>query len=305
MKYKLIILFLFIATNIVAQTNMDALMMKKNELCTGISYATNQWTNYWETTLKRENLNLGKVTTNSIMPMANYGITNNLNVLAMAAYTTTKATAGQLAGQQGMQDAAITLKYKAYQKTIKKGILKAFVLAEATTPISNYTPDIMPLSIGLKCKTAQLKLMVNYQYLQWFATISNSFIYRGNVKLDRNTYYTTELHYTNQVAMPNVNNVNGRVGYRNAHIIVEVIVNNWNTLGGFDITRNNMPFVSNNMDATTLGLHTKYIAKFLKGLTFDADINTTISGRNVGQTNQIVVGAFYFFNVAKGKIKTT
>jgi hypothetical protein len=70
-------------------------------------------------------------------------------------------------------------------------------------------------------------------------------------------------------------------------------------LGGFDITKNNMPFVSNNMDATTLGIHVKYETKFINGLSFVADAATTIAGRNVGQSTGFGGGIFYIMDFSK------
>ncbi len=60
-----------------AQTLTDGLMMPQRNLCTGFLYANDQWKNYWEGTRMRDNLNLGKVTTQSIMWMGAYGITKH------------------------------------------------------------------------------------------------------------------------------------------------------------------------------------------------------------------------------------
>ncbi len=50
------------------------------------------------------------------------------------------------------------------------------------------------------------------------------------------------MHNTHEVEMPNAANYNFRAGFRNYRWIAEAAVNRWVTLGGFDITRNNMPF---------------------------------------------------------------
>jgi hypothetical protein len=64
---------------------------------------------------------------------------------------------------------------------------------------------------------------------------------RSNVKIYRTSYYTTEMHYTNEVKVPDAAQYNLRAGYRSNRLIAEVLLNNWTTLGGFDITKNNMP----------------------------------------------------------------
>src|ERR1035437_250329 len=79
-----------------AQTDADALMIPKNFFCAGAVYSSNSWTNYWEGTFKRDNGNIGRLTTDSYMVMGNYGITNKLDVLFSAPYITTNASAGTL-----------------------------------------------------------------------------------------------------------------------------------------------------------------------------------------------------------------
>ena len=64
MLKKLIIgIMLFVPILSMAQTDIDAIMMEKNAFCVGPMYSYSSWKNYWEGTLKRENLNLGTVST--------------------------------------------------------------------------------------------------------------------------------------------------------------------------------------------------------------------------------------------------
>jgi hypothetical protein len=301
MKKTLLILTIFLTTKIFAQTEMDGLLMEKNLFCVGATYGKINWKNYWEGTFKRENLNLGKVSNSTTMINGNYGITNKLNVIFTLPYIKTKASAGQLAGQKGIQDLSLYLKWVGYTKQFKKSILKGILVGGVSIPLGKYTPDLLPLSIGAQSKTASVRAMVDFQKATWFGTASGAYIYRGNVKLDRNTYYTTSLHYSNMVEMPNAFNINLRGGYRSETWIVEAIANKWITNGGFDISKNNMPFVSNKMDATTIGLHVKYETNFVNGLSFVGDGMTTVAGRNVGQTSGFTVGAFYIMDFTKKK----
>ena len=64
-----------------AQTDMDAIMMEKKQLCIGPMYSHNSWKNYWEGSLKRNNTNLGTVTTETFSLMGAYGISGKLNLL--------------------------------------------------------------------------------------------------------------------------------------------------------------------------------------------------------------------------------
>lgn len=288
-----------------AQTDIDGLMMEKRQLCIAAMAGTTTFTQYWEGTLKRNNLNLGTVRANNFSLMANYGVTNNLNIMASLPYIKTKATAGQLAGQQGLQDASIFIKYLAKRTKLKGGILDAILVAGASAPSSNYTPDIMPLSLGLGCKNAIGRFILDYQKKHIFATLSGSYMQRSNVKLDRNTYYTTQINYTNIVNMPNACNINFRAGYRSQSLVAEAFIDQVNTLGGFDITRNNIPFCSNKMNFTKLGIHIKYETNFVPGLALVLDANTTLAGRNYGKSTSINAGVYYIINILKKAAKST
>jgi hypothetical protein len=298
------VLMLLLIKPAAAQTDIDGLMMEKNFFCVGPTAGYSSWKNYWEGTTKRDNANLGRVSNTHFMLMGNYGITSKLNVLFGLPYIKTKASAGQLAGQKGLQDLSLFIKWQAWDKHIAKGYFKTFVTGGYAFPVSNYTPDIMPLSIGMHSKNATFRLMADYQRGNLFASASGSYIYRSNVTLDRNTYYTSEMHYTNEVKMPDASQFNFRVGYRSETWIAEAILDKWTTLGGFDISKNNMPFVSNKMNATTLGVHIKYETNFVNGLSFVADGSTTIAGRNVGQSSGFSGGVFYIMDFSKRK-KTT
>ena len=301
-KNKIISIFiclLFFNQAIFAQTDIDGLMMQKNFFCIGPTIGKSSWKNYWEGTFKRDNANLGTVSTAAAMIMGNYGITDKLNLLFGLPYIKTKASAGNLKGQKGLQDLSVFVKWVAKEKMIGKGNLKAILIGGYSTPVSNYSADLLPLSIGLHSKTAMLRLMADYEIGDWFATASGTYNFRNNVTLDRNTYYTTEMHYTNEVKMPDATYFNLRAGYRSSTWIIEAIADKWTTLGGFDITKNNMPFISNKMNATKLGIHIKYDTDFVNGLSFIADASTTVAGRNVGQSTGFSGGVFYILDFSK------
>ncbi len=304
MRQKIFLLhlvFFLVFSKTYSQTDIDGLMMQKKYFCVGPLAGNSSWKNYWEGALKRENLNLGRVSTTNFMLMGNYGITSKLNVLFGLPYIKTKASAGQMAGQKGFQDLSLWVKWIGYEKHIAKGDLQVFLIGGVSTPVSSYSPDILPLSIGLHSKTATVRFMADYQRGHWFGTASWSYIARGNVYLDRNTYYTTEMHYSSEVKMPDASQLNFRFGYRSETWIIEAIANKWTTLGGFDIPRNGSPFVSNKMNATTIGLNLKYETAFVNGLSIIANGNTTVAGRNVGQATGFNAGVFYIFDLSKKK----
>lgn len=280
-----------------AQTDIDALMMGKNNFCFGAVYQYSSWNKYWEGTFKRENLNLGTVSSQGAALMCNYGITNKLNFIFSIPYVETKATAGTMKGQKGIQDLSLTLKYMPIKKTAGSLTYSLFALGSYSLPASDYVIDYLPLSIGSGSKTGTLRFMGDLQYHTFFTTASLAYIKRANVKIDRNSYLADEIHYSNEVNMPDAINFNLRVGYRSSRLIAEAVIDNWVTQsGGFDITKNNMPFPSNTMNAFKLGLSGKYTLKKLPELAIVGGYNIVTEGRNVGEAASFYGGVFYLIS---------
>lgn len=305
-RNKILILFccLFCLQQLSAQTDADAIMMSKNNFCTGAIYNYSGWKNYWEGTNKRDNANLGTVSTQMIGVMGNFGISDKLNILFGIPYVQTKASAGQLQGLKGIQDLSLWIKWLPLEKKIGPGTLSLYAVGGYSFPVTNYTADFLPLSIGLKSKNLSIRGIVDYQIGDWFATASATYVNRSNITIDRSSYYTTEVHYTNEVKMPDAMQYTFRTGYRTDRLIAEAVLSNWTTNGGFDITKNNMPFPSNEMNMTTVGVGFKYNIKAVAGLSVIGGGNYTIAGRNVGQSTSAYGGVFYILDFNKKKRAT-
>lgn len=282
-----------------AQTDIDALMMKKNELCAGVMYTASSWNTYWEGTLERENQNLGTVSTNMFAAMGNFGVHKNLNLLFGLPYIQTKATGGTLKGYNGVQDLSLWAKWRALNLKQGNRHAQAFALGGYSLPASSYVADYLPLSIGMQSKNVYLRAMTDLKYKTWFLTFSGTYINRSNITIEREAYYTTEMVYSNKVAMPDQSQLNLRIGYRGKELIVEWITDRVTTLGGFDITRNNMPFPSNKMNMIRTGFQVRYEPEKLKGLTFYASAGKILEGRNVGKATSYSTGVFYILNFSK------
>ena len=282
-----------------AQTDVDAIMMNKKQFCEGFIYDHSSWDHYWEGTFKRTNENLGTVTTQSVMYMANFGITDKLNVMAAAPYVWTHASQGTLHGMKGFQDLSVFVKWKSITKSLGKNRFSLFAIGGLSTPLSDYVIDFLPMSIGLGSTNLMARGMVDYRRARFTVTGSATYVWRSNVKLDRDSYYDTELHFTNEVKMPNAALYQLRTGYRGRYLIAEALLTKWVTLGGFDITKNNMPLSSNRMKATMIGANIKYTLKSFTNLSLLAGGNYTITGRNMGQATAFNVGAFYAFYFGK------
>ena len=300
-KIKILICCILLVHISFAQTDIDAVMMNKKQFCAGVMYGSGSWGNYWEGTNKRDNANLGIVSSKEFIVQGNYGIKNNLNVLFSLPYISTKATAGTLHSMKGMQDFSLFIKYMPIEKEIGPGVFSIYTIGGISFPTTNYVADYLPLSIGMHSTNLSFRGMIDYQINNWFATVSGTYIQRSNVKIDRTSYYTTELHYTNEVSMPDATSFNVRTGFRNEKIIAEAVLNNWTTQGGFDITKNNMPFLSNKMNNTTIGFNGKYYVRNGGNLSLTGGFNYTVAGRNVGQVTNYNIGVFYVFNFMKKK----
>jgi hypothetical protein len=289
--------FSLVATLAKAQTVDDAIMMSKKQWCNGLTYMHSSWNEYWEGTTKRSNQNLGTVTTQSVMFMSSYGITDKLNVLVNVPYVWTNASAGTLHGMKGFQDIDVDLKYEFYKTKIGNGRLSLIGLAGFSTPLSNYENDFLPMSIGLGSTNLSGRLTADYQNGLFFATISSAYVFRSNVTIDRTSYYTNQINYTDEVDMPNQLNSNLFVGIRNSGLTAQVQLMNMYTFGGFDIRKNDMPFVSNQMNMTSVGAHVKYFLPFVTNLEVVASADFVVAGRNVGQAQTYMGGFFYILSL--------
>jgi len=280
-----------------AQSIDDGVLLPTKVLSTGLMYSHDSWTEYWEGTLKRTNGNIGVLTTQSAMVVAGYGLTSRLTVLTTLPYVWTRASAGTLEGMKGIQDVTVAAKFRALASD-RTG-LSAIVVGAAALPATNYTPDFMPMSIGTGGVRASGRLTVAYQPpAPWFLSASGAYTFCNNVRLDRSSYYTNgQLYLTNQVAMPNVSEYEITVGLRHGRCELPVTLVQQHTLGGGDIRRQDMPFVSDRMDFTRLGGELRYALSPPGNLRLRFGAARVLNGRNVGQSTTITSGLMYAFHL--------
>ena len=290
-------MLLALASAVQAQTSNDGLMMPGKNFCTGFIATSDRWDHYWEGTRYRTNGNIGTLTTNSIAWMGNYGISDRFNVIAMLPYVSTQASGGTLKPMQGLQDVSLTLKYQLKSFNLDSATnIKLFGVMFGSTPASNYTPDFLPLSIGLGAKQAGVRLTLFAQHKDWYFVTSAGHAFRGNVTLDREAYYTNgNLYLTNQVAMPQVFDLVTGIGRIKNGLETKINYYHQRTLGGGDIRRQDMPFVSNRMNASRIELLGMYYLPKSRRLALRASVSRTIAGRNVGESTTILGGILYTF----------
>lgn len=276
-----------------AQMPNDAIYMPKGTVCVGTMYTNSTWKEYWENTLKRENLNIGTHTTQSVMVMPAIGITDRFNVILGLPYVWTKTSAGNLMGQKGLQDLSAWLKWKAFEV---KG-LSINGLLGASTPVSKYVADFLPMSIGLQCRTVSGRALVNYTHPKtgFYVAGHGTYSWRSNIYVDRDAYQADgRVYNTNEVRVPNAYDLGGRLGILKQKWQTEVFVERFSCIGGDEIRRNDMPFPTNNMQATTVGWYGKLQPK---ALGMNARVSYVTDGLNMGQSTSIMVGVLYLFGL--------
>lgn len=290
---RLLALGLLLSSGAMAQMPHDAIYMPKGQICAAAMYGRSTWTQYWEGSLKRENFNIGTHTTQSVSLMPAIGVSNRLNVILNLPYVWTQTSAGNLMGQSGLQDLSAWVKFKAVEY---KGLSVNAVLG-GSLPVSNYVPDFLPMSIGLQARTAQGRLILNYTHPKTglYLTTHGSYVWRSNIRVDRDAYYANErLWNTNEVRVPNMYDAAVRLGVVRQKWQTEVFAERMAGLSGDDIRRNDMPFPTNNMQATQVGWYGKVQPK---NIGVNARVAYVTDGRNMGQSTSFMVGILYQFGL--------
>jgi len=142
MRYLYLSIFLLFSGLILAQTPTDGLMMPQGQFCILGQYSNSKWEDYWQGETKRANLNLGKLSTQSALLMANYGITKNLNAMIGLPYVWTSADVSYITGQKGIQDLSVFVKYQALELAAAGGAFK--VQATGGLSRSNSSKQLHP-----------------------------------------------------------------------------------------------------------------------------------------------------------------
>ena len=281
-------------SSVAAQTVEDGFMMPKGTLSTGVLYAHDSWDKYWEGTLKRDNGNIGTLTTQSITWVEGYAVNDRIALVATLPYIWTHASQGVLHDVSGFQDLTLAAKLRLFRaETAGHGTFSAFLVGAGAVPVTNYTPDFYPLSIGTGGSRASARFTLGYQSnAAWYANASSAYTFCNNVRLSRVSYFTDgQLFLTNEVAMPNVLDNSIRVGYQRGNWRLPLGVTQQRTLGGGDIRRQDMPFVSNRMDFVRLDGGVMYAMP--RNLSVTVGAARVLTGRNVGQSTTLVTGLSY------------
>jgi hypothetical protein len=154
----------------------------------------------------------------------------------------------------------------------------------------------MPMSIGLGAKTLLARGIISYNVTKNIY-LSSSIAYqaRSFVKADRDAYLSgSKLYNTDQVPVPDAFDAAFRVGYLKKDNQLELFAEHFSCTKGDDILRNNMPFLTNDMTMTSVGMYGKYQPK---SFGVNARVAYVVDGQNVGQSTTLSVGLLYQFKV--------
>lgn len=290
-----------------AQTPNDGLMMGKRYICNVLTYSNSSWTNYWEGTLKRQNPNIGTFTSQNVMFMSAYGLTNRVNLILGLPYVWTKASGGHMAGQRDFQDVSLFVKGRLVRIETGASKFSALVVGGVSAPVTNYVPDMLPFSIGIRSKTASARAILNANVKGFYLTGAAGYTARGGVDIDRDAYQADgRIYETNRAMPPDVIDWSGRLGFVNKHFQVEGFVENITCPSGDDIRRQDMPFLSNKMDMTQAGAMAKVHFYTKSGMFFTVlgQYSRVLAGRNVGEATNYTLGVQHTFRFGGKATKT-
>ncbi len=270
--------------------------MPKGDVCWAALYTHDSWDEYWEGTLKRTNGNIGTLTRQSITPMFAFGISDRINVLAMLPWIRSEASGGQLKAVSGFQDLSLFVKIKAVDLTAGPGQFTIHPVVGFTVPTSNYLEDYAPFSLGMGCMDLSVRGILQYQLnMGLYVRGTASYQVRGNAKIERDFYYTTQGIYSDKVDMPNALTYSGTLGswlFDNT-LNVDFTYDGLNSYGGHDIRRQDAGFPSNKMVFTRVGGQIHYFLPFIKGMGVIVSGSKILTGRNVGQSTAFTAGLTY------------
>lgn len=289
----LVISALLLAGNVKAQMPHDAIYMGKGSVCVAAMYGKSTWNEYWENSLKRSNSNIGTHTTQNVMLMPAIGIAKGLNVILSLPYVWTETSAGNLLGQKGFQDLSGWLKYR----VVNTHGFSLHAVAGASLPVGNYVPDFMPMSIGLQCRTVSGRLIASYKHPKTglYATAHGTYLWRSNIKSDRDAYQADgRVYNTHEIGVPNAYDMGARLGVLRKKWQTEVWAERTSCTHGDYIRRHDMPFPTNNMQATTVGWYGKFQPNKIG---VNARVGYVTDGRNVGQSTSYALGVLYQFKL--------
>ncbi len=170
-------------------------------------------------------------------------------------------------GQKGVQDVTLAAKLRLLTTPFTSlGALHVIAVGGYGAPVTDYSPDFLPLSIGLASRRVFGRTTLSFQSKRgWYLNSSTGYTWRSNVRLNRSAYFTEgRLALSDEVRMPNLADYVIAAGYQRPGFLITLPYTTQRTLGGGDIRRQDMPFVSNRMNFSKLEARAQYTLPMFK-----------------------------------------
>lgn len=284
----------------VGQTPMDGLMMSKGQICIAPIYEYGTWDTYWEGTMPRDNDNIDIFRRNTFSTMVALGITDRINFIASVPFVKTDADGGQIAGVHGIQDLNLSVKAQFVKKEYSKSKLNFFANLSFSFPLSDYTSDYQPFSIGLGAKELGARVIGQYELDNGlYFRGSAAYLHRGTTEAERNFYYNDGAYYTTTMDVPNVFQSQLAIGkWFLAHRLrMEINYFDFKSKSGDDIRAFNSPQPTNKVEFDRVEGLAQYYFRNIKGFGMIAYYQQTLTGRNMGKFSTVGVGMTYEFQL--------
>jgi hypothetical protein len=303
MRYCLLLVVFFLSKSLsLAQSPSDAEFMPKGNICIAAMYGHDSWNKYWESTLFRENGNIGTLTKKSISPMIAYGLNDDIVIAASLPFIDASASQGSLIGINGFQDVGLSMKAKVIKKSTGSFDFSTIIIVGGSIPVSNYNEDYGPLSLGLGSNEVNGRLMLEFVHKSGiYLRPQLSYHHRTVATLERTYYYSDKGYYSDKIDVPDMSLGSIVLGARlfNKKLRMEAAYNRMNTIGGTEIRRNEAPLASGNMDAQSFNFFIQIYPSFLKNAGIIISGGKAIKGQNVGKSTFYSFGFTYQFGLIK------
>lgn len=303
MRHFTYLLFIFCIAKLgLAQSPTDAEFMPKNNICIAAMYGHDAWNKYWESTLFRENGNIGTLTKQSFTPMIAYGLSDKMVINVGLPYIKSATSQGTIEGYSGFQDLSLSLKSKFFHTAFSSFEFSTIGVIGGSAPVSNYNEDFGPLSIGLGAREANARLMLELVHSTGlYIRPQFSYHLRDVAHIERSYYYTDNGYYSDKLDVPNMTLATVALGVKllDKKLRGEVAYNIMSTQGGSEIRRHEAPLANSNMDAHSANFFIQYYPGFIDNISIILAGGKVLSGQNVGKSTFYNFGLTYQFGLSK------
>ena len=248
-------------------TDMNGFLPGRAHGDIAVSYTAETYDEFWAGTTKVSDPGVGKVDLKSTSLWLQWGLTDNLAVVATLPYI--DASSDGLGGfkDQGLQDLSVLLKYRFWAA----GPHSLVAAAGGRTAVQNYEANL-PVDLGDNTTDALFRLVYQFQTPNFYFSQQVGYDIRGGDAPDDYPLYT-ELGFTA-----------GRITYGGYYS--KLIAK-----GGTDIGDPGFTFPSNKEEYSKAGV--KVFGRVTDRFGLSAVYFTTLEGRNTGDSHGLAVGVVF------------